>query len=155
VTPKASGLDISIINRSRSQIFPLTEVRRLILGTGKCIGSPPGEVTVLFTADAEIRALNKQFRGKDKATDVLSFPDGAEWGDQPPRIGDIVISIPAARRNAGKIGHSLRREISQLIIHGFLHLMGFDHEVDGGDMESLEDDLRGRLIKAAVQGRRK
>ena len=155
MSPKASGLNVAVMNRSGASVFPSTEVRRLILGTGKCVGAPASEVAVLFTGDAEIRTLNKRFRRRDKTTDVLSFSDGADLGDQTPRIGEIVISIPTARRNAKKAGHSTRREISQLLIHGFLHLMGFDHEVDGGDMESLEGVIRSRLLRSAARGRRK
>jgi probable rRNA maturation factor len=111
------------------------------------VGAPEGEVTILLTGDAEVRELNRRFRRKDRATDVLSFPDGVVGPEEPPRIGDIVISVPAAARNAKRLGHSLRREILHLLIHGFLHLMGFDHEVDGGDMERLEAQVRGSLLR--------
>ena len=99
---------------------------------------------MLFTGDAEIRGLNRSFRSIDRATDVLAFPDGRLPAESAPRIGDIVISVPAARRNAQRAGHSLRREIRQLIVHGFLHLMGFDHEVDDGEMASLESAILAR-----------
>jgi probable rRNA maturation factor len=103
-------------------------------------------VTVLLTRDAEMRRLNRSFRGKDRPTDVLSFPDGAIAGPRPaPRIGDIVISIPAAARNARRAGHALRVEVARLLLHGFLHLLGYDHEVDGGDMRGLEVTLRSKL----------
>jgi len=119
------------------------------------VGSPAGEVTVLFTGDAEIRALNRRFRSKNRPTDVLAFPDGAVQTEGDPRIGDIAISVPAARRNARRAGHGVRREISFLVVHGFLHLMGFDHEVDGGEMAALESEIRARLLPARARTRRK
>jgi probable rRNA maturation factor len=122
------------------------ETQRLLRSAGRSLGAPTGEVTVVFTDDAEIRRLNRGFRGKDRATDVLSFPDGtADRGRATPRIGDIVISIPAAGRNARRSRHPVRVEIAHLLVHGLLHLLGYDHEVDKGEMVALEKILRSRL----------
>lgn len=137
-------LRVEILDRGRLRPLPPTEVDRLLRSAGRCVGSPPGEVAVLFTGDAEIRGLNRSFRSIDRPTDVLAFPDGRLPAESEPRIGDIVISVPTARRNAQKSGHSLRREIRQLLVHGFLHLMGFDHEVDDGEMASLESAILAR-----------
>ena len=99
-----------------------------------------------MTGDAEIRRLNAAFRGKNRPTDVLSFPDGrAQSPREAARIGDIAISLAAARRNASRAGHGLRREVRDLLIHGLLHLLGYDHEVDGGEMHSMERALRETL----------
>ena len=102
-----------------------------------------GQVTVLLTTDSAIRRLNRQFRGKDKATDVLSFP-AADAG--PLKIaGDLAISIPTARRQAEERGHSIGTEIKVLMLHGLLHLAGYDHETDDGTMARREQTLRARL----------
>lgn len=102
-----------------------------------------GQVTVLLTTDPAIRRLNRRFRGKNKATDVLSFPAEA-WGPEPV-AGDLAISVPTALRQAGEQRHTLSAEIKVLILHGLLHLAGYDHEADEGQMERRERVLRGRL----------
>ena len=102
-----------------------------------------GEVSVLLTTDAAIRKLNRRFRGKNEATDVLSFP--AEGMGAEEIAGDLAISVPAALRQAGEQGHSLSTEIKVLILHGLLHLAGGDHEADAGQMARRERLLRGRL----------
>ncbi len=102
-----------------------------------------GEVTVLLTTDAAIRKLNRQFRKKDKATDVLSFP--AEGVGAEEIAGDLAISVPTALRQAVEQGHSLSTEIKVLILHGLLHLAGYDHESDSGKMARRERLLRARL----------
>lgn len=104
-----------------------------------------GQVTVLLTGDAAIRKLNRQFRGKNKATDVLSFPadDSVQGGDKI--AGDLAISVPTARRQAAGQGHPLATELKVLILHGLLHLAGYDHETDRGEMARRELLLRKRL----------
>jgi probable rRNA maturation factor len=102
-----------------------------------------GEVTVLLTSDAAIRKLNRQFRGKDKATDVLSFP--AEGIGAEEIAGDLAISVATARKQAIEQNHSLSTEIKVLILHGLLHLAGHDHEADNGKMARRERQLRSKL----------
>jgi len=102
-----------------------------------------GQVTVLLTTDSAIRRLNRQFRGKNKATDVLSFP--AALAGPFKVAGDLAISIPTAQRQASERGHSLSIEIKVLILHGLLHLADYDHEVDTGEMARREQKLRTRL----------
>ena len=102
-----------------------------------------GQVTVLLTTDAAIAKLNRRFRGKNTATDVLSFPAaglGAEG-----IAGDLAISVTTALRQAAGQGHGLAAEIKVLILHGVLHLAGFDHETDEGQMARRERALRGKL----------
>jgi probable rRNA maturation factor len=102
-----------------------------------------GLVSVLLTTDTEIRRLNRRFRGKNKATDVLSFPAGeASRGNV---AGDLAISIPTARRQAAEQGHALAVEVKVLMLHGLLHLAGYDHETDEGQMARRERVLRARL----------
>jgi probable rRNA maturation factor len=102
-----------------------------------------GEVTVLLTTDAALRKLNCSFRGKDQATDVLSFP--AEGVGAEEIAGDLAISVPTALRQAVEQGHSLSTEIKVLILHGLLHLAGYDHEADNGKMARRERLLRARF----------
>lgn len=106
-----------------------------------------GQVSVLLTTDAAIRKLNRQFRGKNKATDVLSFPADPIPGLKPLQqiAGDLAISVPTARRQAVEQGHALRIEIKVLMLHGLLHLAGYDHEADAGQMARRERLLRARL----------
>jgi probable rRNA maturation factor len=101
-----------------------------------------GEVSVLLTSDIEIRRLNRSFRGKNKATDVLSFPAPAF---QEITAGDLAISLDTAQRQARQFGHSLQVELKILLLHGLLHLAGFDHETDTGEMAAREEDLRRRF----------
>lgn len=103
-----------------------------------------GAVSVLLTGDAEIRRLNREFRGKDKATDVLSFPAGDGAG-RSRTAGDLAVSVETAAREAEQRGHSLETELRVLLLHGVLHLAGFDHEVDSGEMARKEDALRKKL----------
>ena len=101
-----------------------------------------GEVEVLLTSDAEIKRLNKVFRGKNKATDVLSFPAPEEAEGV---AGDLAISLDTAARQAAEHGHSLRDEVRILLLHGLLHLAGEDHEADAGEMAAREQALRKTL----------
>ena len=99
----------------------------------------------LISGDAELRRLNRDFRGKDYPTDVLSFPAGP-WPQAPgPRLGDVAISLPRARAQARRSGHSITQEIRILMLHGVLHLLGMDHETDGGRMARVEKRWRTRL----------
>jgi probable rRNA maturation factor len=100
-----------------------------------------GEVTVLLTTDDGIRALNRRFRKKNKATDVLSFPVEAGFG----LAGDLAISVETAARQAAEQGHRLSVELRVLMLHGLLHLAGYDHEVDDGAMARKERRLRAKL----------
>jgi probable rRNA maturation factor len=102
-----------------------------------------GQVTVLLTTDAAIRKLNRQFRGKNKATDVLSFPASGVGAERV--AGDLAISVTTALGQATEQGHSLSTEIKVLVLHGLLHLAGYDHEVDDGRMAHRERLLRAKL----------
>ncbi len=102
-----------------------------------------GEVEVLLTADVAMKRLNREFRGKNKATDVLSFPAPAEIAQE--HAGDLAVSLETAARQAAAYGHSLRDEVRILLLHGLLHLHGFDHETDAGEMATREAQLRKEL----------
>ena len=96
--------------------------------------------TIAFVSDKRIRELNRQFRGVEKATDVLSFP-----AEEETNLGDIAVSVDTAAVQAKENGLTLEGEIAQLILHGLLHLCGYDHETDNGEMNRLELKLRRRL----------
>jgi probable rRNA maturation factor len=104
-----------------------------------------GRVSVLLTTDKAIRCLNRQFRGIDKATDVLSFPTDGSIPSEEKIAGDLAISVPTARCQSTGCGHSLAVEIKVLILHGLLHLAGYDHETDSGQMGRRERRLRAQL----------
>jgi probable rRNA maturation factor len=116
---------------------------------------PPDAASICFLTDAEMKRLNSAYRKKPKTTDVLSFP--SEQRSRPARLssrtkslhgtflGDIAISPTVARRNAKSFGRTFEQEICVLILHGFLHLLGYDHETDHGEMERVELNLRRKL----------
>lgn len=104
------------------------------------------ECSLLVTSDERVRALNSQYRQKDKTTDVLSFPNPPIPGyDGPRHLGDIVISFPQTVRQAADIGQPVNTELRFLILHGLLHLLGYDHEVDNGEMLELQSKLKREL----------
>jgi probable rRNA maturation factor len=114
-----------------------------------------GSVTVAVVPDARVRALNRQYRKKDQPTDVLSFP-----AEEQGILGDIVIALGVARRQAREAGHTLQTELRILALHGLLHLLGYDHEHDDGQMARLERRLRRKgglregLIERGTDGTR-
>lgn len=126
---------------------PHPRVRRVLTRAARAARSRAGEVSVLFCADARMRSLNRRYRGKDRSTDVLAFPSGSR---RDGFLGDIVISVPYAGREARRRDDTRAREIDRLLLHGFLHLMGYDHESDAGEMDALELRLRRRLKLAPV-----
>jgi probable rRNA maturation factor len=103
-------------------------------------------VNVLVTSSSELRALNQRFRGADKATDVLSFPSPPAIRSKARRLaGEVAVSAEIARENAERLGHSVADEVKILVLHGVLHLAGFDHERDHGEMAGKESRLRRQL----------
>jgi probable rRNA maturation factor len=96
-----------------------------------------GTITVAVVSDGRIRELNRRYRQKNTPTDVLSFP-----ADEPAELGDVLIALGVATRQAAAAGHSLRTELRVLALHGLLHLLGYDHERDNGEMRRLERRLR-------------
>ena len=117
-------------------------LRRVLVGAARALGSE-GEIALVLGNDRLVRGLNARYRGKDKPTDVLSFPGpGGEMG-----LGDVVISVETANRNALARGVRLQDELDVLALHGFLHALGYDHETDDGTMDKLERRLRRSLLK--------
>lgn len=110
------------------------------------LGVTRAEVGVLLCDDATIHALNRSYRKKDAATDVLSFDGGSAEPGGTPYLGDVAISLDTARRQATKAGHELLRELEILLLHALIHLCGHDHEADHGEMTRLERQLRHELL---------
>ncbi|MGP0018734.1 MAG: rRNA maturation RNase YbeY [Candidatus Sulfotelmatobacter sp.] len=126
---------------------------RFVLRARKAVGLRV-PVNVLVTSSTAVRALNRQFRGKNKATDVLSFPpDSPAHGEKRRLAGDVAISADIARENSVRLGHSIAQEIKILALHGILHLAGLDHERDNGQMARKEAELRRefRLPAALIE----
>ena len=143
-----------ILNRQSEQAVDIRDARSFARRIRSVLRLGRKKFDIGFVSDKEIGELNKVYRNKLRPTDVLSFPwrengkrtktQGAEFQDF---LGDIVISAKTARRNARAEGHALRTEIRWLILHGVLHLLGYDHETDSGEMAALELSLRERLSR--------
>jgi probable rRNA maturation factor len=138
------GLRVVLLNRQRRRRANPTRLRRVLAGAAQALGVA-GELSLVLAGDRLVRRLNRDYRHKDRPTDVLSFPgDGGEGG-----LGDIVISVETAERNARGLGRTLPQELDLLALHGFLHVLGHDHETDGGKMQRLERRLRRQLLVRA------
>ena len=113
----------------------------------KVVPAKGAGATVAFVSDRAMRELNWRWRGKRGTTDVLSFPAGQEEFEKGEglSLGDVVVSVEQAARQAAEHGLDFEGEVAQLILHGLLHLCGYDHERDGGEMNALELKLRRRL----------
>lgn len=121
-------------------------IKTLLTTLLRRLGQPNAELSVLFAGDHVVRTLNRQYRGKDRTTDVLSFAlrEGPFANLQPEFLGDIIISVPVAAKQAREAGHSLAREIELLLVHGLLHLLGYDHE--RGPAEARKMRRKERLL---------
>lgn len=121
--------------------LPKAALSRFLKKAQKAAGLE-GDVTVLLADDARLKQLNRGFRGKNKATDVLSFP---AFENAEGVAGDLAISLETAQRQADEHGHALEDEVRILMLHGVLHLAGYDHETDGGEMRAMEAELQAKL----------
>ena len=113
----------------------------------KALGKAGQDATIAFVSDRQIKILNKRFRGLGNPTDILSFPAGDDQFAETsqPSLGDVAISVERAEIQAVENGLAFEKEIAQLILHGLLHLCGYDHETDDGEMNRLELLLRGQM----------
>ena len=135
-----------IVNRQRRVPVAVKPLEDFYERVRRELRFPAEGVTVRLISDAAMARLNRTFRNKRGPTDVLSFPsNGARPGQDTEYAGDIAISPETARRNARRFSRSLPVEMRILILHGMLHLAGFDHESDHGEMDRLERRLRRRL----------
>ena len=123
-------MNIRIKNTQKKQRLATGALEIKLGNLLRSIGLHNAELSVLFVGDRAMRSLNRRYRGKDKTTDVLSFSlrEGAFSHIQPEVLGDIVIAVPTAARQASEAGHTLGREIEVLLVHGLLHLLGYNHE---------------------------
>jgi probable rRNA maturation factor len=141
---------ISIAQAARRYRLSRPELERFLRAARAAAGLK-GSVDVLLTGDEEIRGLNKKFRGKDKPTDVLSFPAlqaagrAGKTAGASRTAGDLAISVETAAVQAKAYGHSTMEEAKILMLHGVLHLAGHDHAHDSGEMQRLEEKLRRQL----------
>ena len=137
--------------QSRDNRLPSARALARFLHEAQAVIKLRGQVSILLTTDQAIRRLNRRFRGKNRATDVLSFPayvfhvPAARGLSPEPVIGDLAISVDTARKQADEMAHALGIEIKVLMLHGLLHLAGYDHETDDGEMALLEQKLRSKL----------
>ncbi|HYO92338.1 MAG TPA: rRNA maturation RNase YbeY [Pyrinomonadaceae bacterium] len=138
---------IEIINRQRRRAIDVERWREFAAQALKVAPAKGAGVTVAFVSDRAMRELNRRWRGKRGTTDVLSFPSAQDEFEkvEGPTLGDVVISVEQAARQAAEHGLEFDEEVAQLILHGVLHLCGYDHERDDGEMNRLELSLRRRL----------
>jgi probable rRNA maturation factor len=139
-----------VVNRQRRIPVALDPLQQFADRARRELRFADDAVTVCLVSDAAIARLNRRYRGKRGPTDVLSFPSAAQIPSRARRdarkyAGDIAISPSAARRNARRLDRSLPDELRVLILHGMLHLAGYDHETDRGEMDRIERRLRRRL----------
>jgi len=144
---------IEVVNRQRK--LPIDDQRwqSFVAKALKVVPAKGAGVTVAFVSDRAMGELNRRWRGKRGTTDVLSFPAGQNEFEaaEGATLGDVVISAEQASRQGREQGLSFDEEIAQLILHGLLHLCGYDHETDKGEMNRLEVRLRRRL---GIEGRK-
>jgi len=131
---------VEVVNRQRRLKLDTDAWSTFAANALDAIGKSESSATIAFVSDKRIRALNRQFRGVNKATDVLSFPAEEEFN-----LGDVAVSVDTAAVQAKENGLAFDEEIAQLILHGLLHLCGYDHETDNGEMNRFELKLRRRL----------
>lgn len=145
-----------VLNRQRRVPVAVNDLERFLARARRALRLAPGSLTVCLVSDAEIARWNGAYRGKRKPTDVLSFRADEDAANRPrnarPKhaairsyLGDIAIAPAVARRNARRFGRTFDDEMRILILHGMLHLMGYDHETDTGQMDHREQRLRRAL----------
>jgi probable rRNA maturation factor len=157
------GCEISLQNPNRYPGVKAAELRPWLDGVVAELAPAAATFAVLFCGDRAMRKTNRDYRGFDKTTDVLSFRGdlppaaaAARWAKAAPpfsagpasggHLGDLLISVPQAARQAAELGHGLDAELRILLLHGILHCLGFDHEADDGTMNRLEAELRRRFV---------
>ena len=138
---------IEIINHQRRRRINAKQWRDFAARVLQIIPGEKRDATIVFTSNRAIKELNRRFRGQDYATDVLSFPNQFEAFEvvRQAHLGEVVISVERAAAQAKQNRLSFQNEIEQLILHGLLHLCGYDHETDKGEMNRLELKLRRKL----------
>ena len=138
---------VEVVSRQRKVPVDCERWREFAEKALRVVPANGAGATVVFVSDRAMRALNRRWRGKAGTTDVLSFPAAQEEFERGEglSLGDVVVSVEQAARQAAEHGLDCEGEVRQLILHGLLHLCGYDHEQDGGEMNALELRLRRRL----------
>lgn len=132
--------EVEIVTRFGSRTVPKSRYLSFALDVMNRL-EMRGRVAILFCGPAKMREMNKYFLGKDRPTDVLSFPSGTEEEDGMVNAGDIAVCVQVAKAQAAENGWPLESEMKKLLVHAFLHLAGFDHASDSGEMEKKERSL--------------
>jgi probable rRNA maturation factor len=151
---------VEVVNRQKLVAVTPDEIAALtrdaIIEIGKAVEIPStAGLAIAIVRAKEMRRLNRLYRGKDMDTDVISFPAGRGYNSAADSyLGDLAICADVALRQAAEAGISIEREIAELVIHGVLHLAGYDHETDNGEMNRLELKLRRRLLDSPVRAHR-
>lgn len=141
-------METTLLNRQRGRRVELARLRKFVQRLVDAVPPARGDsMGICLVSDRRMREMNRDFRGVDAATDVLSFGDEAtEDPSGAVHLGDIAVSVPNAERQAREAGHTFERELRILIIHGYLHLLGYDHETDDGSMLRKQRGLIRRLL---------
>lgn len=121
-------MPVFVHSRVRRVLIREAVVCRIVQQLLASIGEAASEISIEFVGDVRMRRLNREYRKKDRTTDVLAFASREAGGPPSPLLGDVVVSVPTALRQADSLGHSLSEELIRLLIHGVLHLVGYDHE---------------------------
>jgi probable rRNA maturation factor len=147
-------LEVLVLNRQRQRRVSTPGLHRFMHRLVREIPPSDGDDVVLcLVSDRRMCDYNRQFRGKNEPTDVLSFSgEGAADEDGRVHLGDILISVSSAARQARERRHSLARELKILALHGYLHLLGYDHERDRGEMVRLQRKVERRLLPRRTRG---
>ena len=143
-------MPVEIVRRDGGKKFPARRLKKVALAILDLVGQQNTELSLALIGDREMRQLNAQYRGKDYSTDVLSFPVDATVALSTPLLGDVIISVDKATAQAREHRRSLDDEMITLVIHGIVHLLGYDHERSARDariMSRLEKKIFGQLCE--------
>jgi len=143
-SPRQKLSGIQVLNRQRRFKINRESVALFCSALLEALGEQGRTLSIVFLNDVEIRALNSRYRQRDCATDVLSFSYGVSEAEGRSFLGEIVIAPVVAARHAKSSGTSLEKELRTLLVHGVLHLLGYDHETDGGEMNRYQRRLLRR-----------
>jgi probable rRNA maturation factor len=146
VTP-ASSLDVIVNVEADAPDADTKLLHRAVVHTAESEGRAAGEVSVTLLPDEAIRALNRRYLDRDRPTDVISF----SLGDDDRLLGDVYIGLEQAQRQAGEAGIDLEEELVRLVVHGVLHLLGYDHPEGEGRLESPMFARQERLVRELVR----
>ena len=144
-------MEVTVLNRQRSHRVRRPELTAFLHRLALALPAEGADsFAICLVSDRKMREYNRQFRGRDSATDVLSFPAGDTDGPRGERhLGDIVVSVSSAAIQAKQARHSLEQELKILALHGYLHLLGYDHLTDDGSMLRLQRRMIRRLLTPA------